>query len=140
MTSAAWKQLERDIAEALGGKRVLRGADFSQPGIDVEVADMPELKIDAKYRSSPWKHHGPLKECRAKYCATPADIAVVVTKTKREQGAVVSMSLADFATLVNAIRSLRQDLGDRYTSTPLEEMTQCNETSREAGKSHSSFP
>lgn len=124
MTSQAWKQLERDIAEALGGKRILRGADFSQKGVDVEVPDFKQLKIDAKYRSSPWKHHGPLKECGVKYCAEPTDIALVVTKTKREHGAVVSMSLADFATILGAIRHLRAQVDPNV-------ITHCVDSSRE---------
>ncbi len=107
MTSQAWKQLERDIAEALGGKRVLRGADFSESAVDVVIPDFPNIKIDAKYRSSPWKHHGPLKECRNKYCVTDVDVALVVTKTGREHGAVVCMSLGDFAGMLDTLRALQ---------------------------------
>jgi hypothetical protein len=111
MTSQAWKDLERDVAAELKGKRVLRGADFSQKGVDVEVADFPNIKIDAKYRSSPWKHHGSLKIARDKYCGTPGDIAVLVTKTKSEHGAVVSMSLRDFAVLLDVLRAVRPQAG-----------------------------
>src|SRR5690242_16653379 len=46
--SNAWKSLERAVAQKLGGKRKLRGSDFSQKDTDVELPDLPHWRIDAK--------------------------------------------------------------------------------------------
>lgn len=107
--SNSWKQLERTIAEKLKGKRVLRGADFSVGGVDVEVADFPGLKIDAKYRAA-WAHSSYLKEVADKYVKEPGEMAVLITKQKRERGEIVCMYLDDFATMLDADRELRRQL------------------------------
>lgn len=99
--SKAWKELERTVARKLGGKRKLRGADFSASDFDVEVADMPHLRIDAKYRAS-HAHHRLLREVRDKYCTDEVHVAVLVTKARGEHGEVVSLSLDDFARLISA--------------------------------------
>ena len=98
--------MERKIATALRGKRVLRGADFSQEGVDVEVPDFPGLKIDAKYRKSGWSHHTYLKEIARKYCKQPGDLALLVTKTGSEHGECVTMTLEAFAVMLDHIRKI----------------------------------
>ena len=97
--SQAWKDLERATAKALGGCRILRGGDFSERAPDVAIPDHPHLRIDCKYRSGGFAHHSLLKECRDKYCKEAGDVAIIVTKGRSERGAVVSLSIEDFAKL-----------------------------------------
>lgn len=107
--SQAWKDAERAIAEQLGGKRVVR-ADWGVSDTDVKVEDFPQLKIDSKYRGA-WAHTSYLKEVADKYAKEPGDIPVLVTKQKRQQGAVVCLSLEDFGVMLNTIRDLRRRAG-----------------------------
>lgn len=101
--SGAWKSLERNTAKALGGQRLLRGDDYRKSCPDVFVADRPRWKVDCKYKSAGWAHHKILDEVRRKYCA-PGDVAIIVTKSGRQKGAVVSMALEDFVLIVAALR------------------------------------
>lgn len=110
--SEAWKALERQVAKALKGERILRGADFSKKDVDVRVADFPGLQIDAKYRAK-WHHHGFLADIIRKYCQNADDMPVLVTKHKNQLGAVVVMDLNHFGALLDAIRELRQQLNDQ---------------------------
>ncbi len=106
--SGAWKALEREVAKALRGERVLRGGDFSKADIDVRVPDMPGLQIDAKYRQK-WGHHRFLAEVVRKYCRSSDDMPVLVTKTPRQRGAVVVMDLEHFGALLDVIREMRDE-------------------------------
>lgn len=108
MASQSWKNLERDVAKALQGKRISRGDDFSRKDVDVEVEDFPTLKVDAKYRAR-WGHHKFLAEVVGKYCEE-GDIPVLVTKHHRQQGAVVAVTLEHFGLLLDVIRELRDEL------------------------------
>ena len=102
--SQSWKSLERGAAEALGGKRVVR-ADFGVSDTDVRIDDFPQLKIDAKYRAA-WSHTSYLKEVAKKYAKKPGDIPLLITKQKRQHGAIVCLDLADFGRLLDRIRVL----------------------------------
>lgn len=102
--SEAWKSLERNTAKALGGERIKRGGDFSESAPDVLIPGHPEFRIDCKYRSGGFAHHSLLRECRDKYCKEKGDIALIVTKGRSERGAVVSLSLEDFAELLSQVR------------------------------------
>ncbi len=113
--SDAWKALERDVAKKLGGKRKLRGADFSQKDTDVELPDFPHWKLDAKYRAS-HAHHTFLREVRKKYCHGKLDVPVLITKGRREHGAVVCMDLDDFANLIGALRGVIQAWSEKVES------------------------
>lgn len=104
--SQSWKALERAVAHALGGTRIVRAGDYSQSLPDVHVPDFPHFKVDSKYRSSPFKHHSELALIRKKYCGA-SDIAILVTKNAREHGEVISMSLDDFARILAALRGAR---------------------------------
>ena len=107
MTSKSWKDLEKLTAKSLKGVRVLRGADFSKKDVDVKVPDFPNLQVDSKYRARNWAHHSYLAEIKAKYCNDEEDIAILVTKNHRQHGAVVSLDLEAFSSLLDAIRALR---------------------------------
>jgi hypothetical protein len=91
--SQAWKALEREAAEALGGRRVMRGADFSVSDVDVIVDDMPHLKIDAKYRVR-HSHHTLIDDIVKKYCKTGEHEPVLVTKSHRQNGSYVTIRLS----------------------------------------------
>lgn len=107
--SQAWKNLERRAAEALGGKRITRGDNFAISDVDVTVPDFPHLAIDAKYRKAqPWKHHAFVEEIAAKYCQGEKSVPVLITKSGGEHGEYVTLRLADYAALLNAIRALRE--------------------------------
>ena len=104
--SNAWKNLERLVAKVLKGQRVLRGADFSKPDIDVLVPDFECLRVDAKYRQK-WAHHRYLDDVWRKYCRHRGDMPVLVTKHPHQQGAVVVMDLEHFGVLLEVIRDMR---------------------------------
>lgn len=119
--SQAWKNLERRVAEALGGKRIVRGNNFAVSDIDVKVPDFPHLAIDAKYRrAQPWKHHAFVEEIAKKYCGKgELTTPVLVTKSGGERGEYVTLRLQDYAALLNAIRGLRPDI-EAYRPDPAE--------------------
>jgi hypothetical protein len=104
--SQAWKNLERQIAKALNGKRVLRGADFSVSDTDVEIPDFPHLKIDAKYRVK-HAHHSLLEEIQQKYCSEPHTVPVLITKHHNQNGACVTIPLDYFAQLLETARGMK---------------------------------
>lgn len=108
--SQAWKNLERTVAKELGGKRVLRGSDFSVEDVDVELADFPHLRIDCKYRKS-HAHHSLLAEIEEKYCSD-GQIPVLVTKHHNQAGANVTIGLNFFKTLIEAARMLDAKLAE----------------------------
>ncbi len=112
--SQAWKNLERETAKALGGRRVLRGMDFSQSATDVIVDDFPQLKIDCKYKKNGFSHHSLLDEIEDKYCqdilGPHVPVAVLVTKSGREVGACVTMRLGEFVGLLQDIRNLEASI------------------------------
>ena len=97
--SQAWKDLERQTAAALGGKRIVRYDFFAPPCADVVLEDMPNLSIDCKHRAR-WQFHSLLAEIARKYHGTP----ILVTKSRGERGAVVSCPLEYFAGLLERIR------------------------------------
>ncbi len=103
--SQAWKALERQTAEALRGKRVLRGANFAESDVDVQIADLPFLRVDCKYRVR-HSHHSLAQEIVDKYCAA-GDIPVLVTKSHNQVGAFATIPLEFLATLLDAVRKLR---------------------------------
>jgi hypothetical protein len=101
--SQAWKNLERQVAKALGGKRVLRGANFAIEDVDVKLDDIPYLRIDAKYRKK-HAHHTLFEEVKTKYCQESGQIPVLVTKHHNQDGACVTVDLEFFSILLMAFR------------------------------------
>lgn len=110
--SRAWKEAEKLTARLLGGRRVLRGADFSKSDVDVIVDDFPMLRVDSKYRTR-WSHHRFLEEVQKKYCSEPEHVPVLVTKTHHQQGAFVTMKLEHLGVLLDAVRELRVERDQR---------------------------
>lgn len=101
--SQAWKALEREAADVTGGTRVLRGADFGVSDVDVHVADLPHLKVDAKYRVK-HAHHTLMNEIVEKYCKMEKDEPVLVTKHHRQVGSYVTIRASFFRELLSAYR------------------------------------
>lgn len=106
--SQAWKAAEREAARLVGGKRKSRGSDFSMKDCDVEVKDLPFLKVDAKYRKS-HSHHSLLDEIREKYCLKPGEVPVLVTKHHKQKGSYVTIEGEFFKVLMDAFRQLNVD-------------------------------
>lgn len=102
--SQAWKNLERQAAKALGGNRVLRGANFAIEDVDVKVDDLPFLKVDAKYRVK-HSHHTLMAEIERKYCKESTDIPVLITKHHNQTGAYVTVPLEFFSDLLASLRN-----------------------------------
>jgi len=89
--SKAWKMHEKRTAEALGGKRVSRGANFGESMPDVEHES---LSIECKYRKkiSSFLKDG-LTQAQ-KY--DPRKIPVLCLKQRGMRGALVVMKIEDF--------------------------------------------
>ncbi len=98
-----WKELEKKTAEALGGVRINRSNDYGKSDVDVVIGDIPQLRIDCKYRSR-HAHHSLMEEIREKYCSEPGTWPVLVTKHHRSHREYVSCDLALFASLVSLMK------------------------------------
>jgi len=103
--SQAWKNLERQAAGVLGGRRLLR-LTAPEPSYlscaDVELPNFLGLKIDAKYRCR-WAHHSALRKIERKYCEQPTDQLVLVTKEHGQHGAFVTVRLEFLARLLRGL-------------------------------------
>ena len=98
----AWKDLEREAANKLGGSRILRGADFSKRMGDV---DHPVLGIEAKYGGQvPKFFYAALSQCQ-EYGDKPP---VVVARRKNKKP-TVTMYLDDFAELFASVLRSKGD-------------------------------
>lgn len=105
--SEAWKDLEREVAEALKGTRVSRGDDFSRSDVDVVVADFPALAVDAKYRKS-HAHHALLVGVEVKYCSEARLVPVLATKHHRQRGFNITIPGWHYAALLDQVRELQR--------------------------------
>lgn len=103
-----WKQLEKKTAEALGGVRINRAADYGVSDVDVLVSGFDFLRCDCKYRSS-WAHHSFVEEIRKKYCNSEGQSPVLITKHRNGRQEYVTVDLSLFASLLDQIRKLRQN-------------------------------
>lgn len=97
--SQAWKNLERQTAKELDGRRITRGGNFAVSDVDVVVDAHPELRIDCKYRTS-HSHHSLMAAIERKYCARPGDVPVLVTKHHNQESAYVTIPLQFFGRLL----------------------------------------
>ena len=115
-----FKQWERDVADALGGQRILRGGDFEQSAPDVFLPDLPWLKIDCKHTRGKFRHHALLLEIATKYCAENPDslevyipqrtpVPVLATKQRGEGTGNITIPLEHYAELLNAFRAMQRE-------------------------------
>lgn len=105
-TVSPWKRLEKTTAVAMGGKRVLRGADFSRSAPDVE---MEGFSVECKYRKNLPKLLLEGLAQAQKYA--PEKIPLLVVKQRYQRGALVVLRLDDFLVCSN-----REHGGQRNTS------------------------
>ncbi len=98
--SQAWKDLERKVAKKLGGKRIVRGNDYSISLLDVEH---DWLALDAKWRTSlavvTW--YNKLVSDNDKIYGKGNKIPILVIKRKGMKGELVVIALEDFIRVVN---------------------------------------
>lgn len=97
--------LERHVAEALGGERRTVAWDLFTVRDDVFLPDYPNLRIDAKSRAT-FAHHRLFEAVRAKYCA-PADTPILATRARGGEALAV-MPLDFLGDLLSAVRRLRE--------------------------------
>lgn len=100
--SERWKTLERDVAAALGGRRIVEPWFLFRERPDV-VKDLPNggrLIIDCKaFKKS--AANTLLESTKAKYCTAPDDIPVAIIKTPGRSMAVAIIPLDFLAELLN---------------------------------------
>jgi hypothetical protein len=106
--SQSWKDAERLAAKVLRGKRISRGADFSREDVDVEIPDLPELRVDSKYKVR-HAHHTLMQGIIDKYVKEDGQEPVLVTRTHRQQGAYVTVRLEFLGFLLDVLRAYAQE-------------------------------
>jgi hypothetical protein len=106
----SWKQLEAYGAKLLRGKRVLRGFDWSFSDVDIRVADIPFLKIDAKK----FKHHAIhslMREIVRKYAPKPYHIPLLIQKEHGPSPVYATIPLEFLAVLLDVLRAYAKSQG-----------------------------
>ena len=91
-----WKNLEREVAEALGGKRNYGSGGIVQGGSRADVLH-DKYWIECKYRSS-FLHHSLFGVARSK-AKKEGKIPIVVSRSKCHHDALVIIKLEDFKKL-----------------------------------------
>lgn len=109
--SQAWKGAERLVATVLRGRRISRGDNFAREDVDVVVEDMPELRIDAKYRTR-HAHHTFMREIQEKYITEPGQEPVLVTKHHRQESAYATVRLEFLGELLDIARAYARSQED----------------------------
>jgi len=99
--SQEWKQLERDVAKLLGGKRIIR-YDYSEITPDVKLKDFPTLKIDTK-RYKKFRIFSMWRKVKEKYCE-PTDNAVLTIREGGKHNILAVIDIHLLAALLNYIR------------------------------------
>ncbi len=101
-----WKQLERDAAEALGGKRHVR-ADRGEVAADVDLpADSPFGAVECKHRKRlPALLLAGLAQA-ARYCRDGRPPLLVV-KERGQHGALAVLALGDLLKLLGGIENAK---------------------------------
>ena len=98
--SKRWKALERDTAEALGGRRVTEPWDLfnERPDVLVDLPDGKRLVIDCKALRR-FAHHSMLEGIQRKYCQ-PGDVPCLVSKHERQTGEYATIPMDFLAELL----------------------------------------
>ena len=96
MPDAAWKQHERDVAKALGGKR--RGPDVGGVGGGNNDVIVDGLSVECKLLGRPSWSHCLAAVAQAQAAASDAEVPIAVMRKKGQSKskALVLMSLNDF--------------------------------------------
>lgn len=116
----AWKDFERAIALAFRDQgftkadRISRGNDLGESDVDVDVPELPALKVDCKYQVDGWSVMTLFEEVEAKYVASgTSDFLVMPLKSGGKSGSV-SVIRTEKLIEVLAQAFLRQ--GESHTS------------------------
>ncbi|MFA5460088.1 MAG: hypothetical protein WC283_02015 [Candidatus Paceibacterota bacterium] len=104
MHTNTWKQLERDTALILGGKRISRGADFGKKNVDVKIPDFPFFKIDTK-RYKRLQVFSLFDTLKKKYCKKPEHEGMLVL---RQSGKKYILAVIDIKLLSKMLNIIRQ--------------------------------
>ena len=101
--SKSWKNLEYDAANVLGGKRISRGANFSDSAPDVYIKDFPNFKVDTKRR----KRSNALtlyNEVKDKYCHESSDEPILIIRQHFKKTSLAVIDIKLLAKFMNFIR------------------------------------
>jgi len=101
--SKRWKDLERTVAKALGGRRIVR-EDFFESAPDVVVDDF-RIVCECKAHKR-FSHHSLLDKSRDKYCR-PGEVPALATKAEGQRGAYITVPLEWLAAILNRVRQMR---------------------------------
>ena len=102
-----WKQLEREVAEILGGERIIRKS-YSEVAPDVDVKDFPTLKIDSK-RYQRFRIFSLWRKVKEKYCE-PADHPVLAIRESGKHNILAVIDIHLLGALLNNIRKEGKDV------------------------------
>lgn len=105
-SSTAWKALERAVAEifrkvGFNASRITRADDFGAELPDVEIAELPRLAVDTKYKNGGFAHHTLYEKEVFKYADSPNyDIAIMPTRSGKSSKIYVTLLLVDLAKIM----------------------------------------
>ena len=108
----AWKQLERDAAQALGGRR--NPASAGVGGIDVES---PDLVVECKHRAAS-THGTTYREERSKRARSLHGRLFVLVTRDRGHEALATIKLDELAALLDARDDSVERFREAFTGSP----------------------
>lgn len=95
--SQTWKNTERAVASALGGKRHSRGSDFGASAPDIDFDKESWLCVECKHRKKISKFLvDAIKQAKMYAKESQLPIAVIHEKNMRFDNSLVVMTLKDF--------------------------------------------
>jgi hypothetical protein len=101
--TSTWKDLEKDTALAMGGKRIQR-LSYSEIKPDVDVPDFPSLKIDSK-RYKRFSIFSLYEKVKTKYCQKLNDKPILVIRESNKHYILAVIDLKLLAQFLNYVRS-----------------------------------
>ena len=104
MHTDTWKQLERDTATVLHGKRVTRGADFGKIDVDVIIDDFPFFKVDTK-RYKRLAVFSLYETVKKKYCNNIGDEPILVLRQSSKKYVLAVVDLKLLGKLLDILRN-----------------------------------
>ncbi len=99
--SEAWKELERQTARALGGRRHLR-RHYGEAAGDIDLPEDARIVVECKYRGSGFPFPSAfLDGLNQAARAGPGKVPVLVLKARRMKGAIACLHLEDLVKLLS---------------------------------------
>ena len=104
MSSERWKDLERHVADTLGGVRVVEDWTLfrQRPDVIVQLPDTRRMVVECKAYQK-FAHHTLIEGCQAKYCGSN-DIPALATKAAGQRGAFITLPLQFVSELLETKR------------------------------------